>query len=88
MDDRGIPFTFRTSNAVGEVALLVARQSNYFDLFAALLNTGITPPPSGTSPYTSMGMKTLTRFLHPGDKKESCSAGGQLGPPALEKDKK
>jgi len=29
-----------------------------------------------------MGMKTPTRFLHPGDKKEPYSAGGRLGHPA------
>ena len=48
MDDSGIPFSLRTRSAVGESALFVARQSIYFDLFAALFNFGITPPPSGT----------------------------------------
>ena len=45
MHNCGIPFTFRTRSAVGELAFCVARQSIYFDLFAALLNFGITPPP-------------------------------------------
>ena len=61
MDDSGIPFSLRTRSAVGESALFVAHQSIYFDLFAALLNFGITPPPSGT-PSTSMRMRLLPDF--------------------------
>ena len=61
MDNCGIPFSFRTRSAVGESALFVARQSIYFDLFAALHNVGITPPPSGT-PRTSMYMRLLPDF--------------------------
>ena len=61
MDDSGIPFSLRTRSAVGESALFVARQSIYFDLFAALLNFGITPPPSGT-PRMSMRMRLLPDF--------------------------
>ena len=61
----GIPFSFRTRSAVGETALCVARQSIYFDLFAALLNIGITPPPKWHSD-TSDVHETLARFLHSG----------------------
>lgn len=61
MDDSGIPFSLRTRSAVGESTLFVARQSIYFDLFAALFNFGITPPPSGT-PRTSMRMRLLPDF--------------------------
>ena len=61
MDDCGILFCFRTRSAVGESALFVAGQSIYFDLFAALLNFGITPHPSGT-PRMSMRMRLLPDF--------------------------
>lgn len=61
MDDCGIPFSFRTCSAVGESAFFVARQSIYFDLFAALLNFGKTPPSRGT-PRMSMRMRLLPDF--------------------------
>ena len=68
MDDCGIPFSFRTRSAGGESALFVARRSIYFDLFAALLNFGITPPPKWHPPYVN-AHETPTKFLHPEDKK-------------------
>jgi hypothetical protein len=61
MNDSEIPLSLRTRSAVGESALMVARQSIYFDLFAALLNFGITPPPGGT-PSTSIRMRLLPDF--------------------------
>ena len=76
MDDSGIPFYLRTRSAVGESALFVARQSIYFDLFAALLNFGITPPPKWHPPYVN-AHETPTRFLHPGDKKRLVRQAGE-----------
>jgi hypothetical protein len=78
MDDSGIPFSLRTRSAVGESALIVARQSIYFDLFAALLNFGITPPPSGT-PRTSMRMRLLPDFCTLETKKSLVRQGAGYG---------
>ena len=75
MDDCGIPFSFRTRSAGGESALFVARRSIYFDLFAALLNFGITPPPKWHPPYVN-AHETPTRFLYPGDKKRLVRQAG------------
>src|SRR4029077_5311951 len=75
MDDCGIPFSFRTRSAGGESALFVARRSIYFDLFAALLNFGITPPPSGT-PRTTMRMRLLPDFCTQETKRGLFGRGG------------
>ena len=75
MDDCGIPFSFRTHSAGGESALFVARRSIYFDLFAALLNFGITPPKWHT-PYVTMRMRLLPDFCT-WRQKEACAAGGR-----------
>ena len=48
LDDWAIPFSFRTSGAVGELVLFVARRF-IIARFAALLNTGITPISSQAS---------------------------------------
>lgn len=69
MDDSGISLSLRTRSAVGESALIVARQSIHFDLFAALLNFWNNTTPKWHRPYVN-AHETPTRFLYPGDKKE------------------
>ena len=58
LDDWAIPFSFRTSGAVGKSVLFIPSQSVSAS-FLALLNTGITPAPQGRTPPTSRGSGLL-----------------------------